>query len=59
MKTYMIVTNDEFETPVKHDLKGAVQVAEYLVVSLELNRISIRNQIAFPVHEVQTEISTF
>ena len=37
MKTYMIVTNDEFEIPVKHDLKGAVQVAEYL--GLSVNRV--------------------
>lgn len=37
MKTYMIVTNDAYETPVKHDLKGAVEVARYL--GLSVNRV--------------------
>ena len=37
MKTYMIVTNDEHETPVKHDLKGACEVAVYL--GLSVNRV--------------------
>lgn len=34
MKTYMIVTNDEYETPVKMDLVGTKAVAEYLGLSL-------------------------
>lgn len=37
MKTYMIVTNDLYETPVKQDLKGAKEVSEYL--GLSINRI--------------------
>lgn len=34
MKTYMIVTNDEYETPVKMDVVGAKAVAVFLGLSL-------------------------
>lgn len=33
-KVYMIVTNDEYETPVKCDIIGAKAVAEYMGISL-------------------------
>lgn len=37
MKTYMIVTNDKYELPVRADLVGAQQVADYL--GLTVNRV--------------------
>lgn len=37
IKTYMIVTNDEYELPVKRDLVGAKAVADYL--GLSVNRV--------------------
>lgn len=37
IKLYMIVTNDEYETPVATDLKGAKAVADYL--ELSVNRV--------------------
>lgn len=37
IKTYMIVTNDEYELPVALDLVGAVRVAEYLGITV--NRV--------------------
>lgn len=33
-KVYMIVTNDEYETPVKCDIIGAKAVSEYMGISL-------------------------
>lgn len=37
-KIYMIVTNDDFETPVKCDVIGAQAVADYMGVSLQYLR---------------------
>ena len=38
VKIYTIVTNDEFETPLKHDVVGAKGVAEYLGKSVSCVR---------------------
>lgn len=35
MKTYMIVTNDEYELPVGHDIVGAKAAAEYLGMTVQ------------------------
>jgi len=37
-KVYMIVTNDEYETPVKCDIIGAKDVADYMGISLSYLR---------------------
>lgn len=38
MKAYMIVTNDEYEFPVAHDLFGAKAAAEYLGIEVSTLR---------------------
>ena len=35
MKAYMIVTNDELELPVAHDIAGAKAAAEYLGMTVQ------------------------
>ena len=44
MKAYMIVTNDEYEFPVAHDVFGKKAVAEYLGITMDcLNSCILRD----------------
>lgn len=41
VKLYNIVTNDEYELPIKQDLKGAKEASEYLGISVSVFRTKL------------------